>query len=1001
MALVVHLEELLRDRRVLLVGDTSTRVERRLSDAARTVDVVSREKRARRRGLPVRAWPTPAEKGTWDAIVVPDLVAAGLAEAGRFDEIAALAAEGVLVVATDAAGEPGYEAFHALVSARFEHVRVFGQAPLAGFALAELGGATAEVAYDASSVELAPARFVAVVAPRSAVLDGYAVIVTPRVEGERAQPDPRFEREAEAARTRLEHAEKRLEQAQREIARSAQKLDEARHEQARLEEALRESQAERESAEGGESEAVEAARAECDALEARLRTAARELTALRAENERRAVLVRDLVEESRTRAAESAIGVAVPSRAAIDAELARAQEALQSAQRRAVEAETRRAELAFQVDELKADLASIGQAHEAKLAALRAELASPPAPVVAPAPVVEAIATDATELARALDRASASEAAVAELERRLSHAVTAAAAAEARVAELERRLSQAVTAAAAAEARVAELGLALAARDHEIARLVEEHASAEGSARGLAAKVAELHELRRVAESRLALVEDDVRRGEERTRELERRLAESEEQLELARMPRPAPSRENDADATRAGQLFGALMRAREQLEETQRERTELLGEVARLRTALEIAAHAGDAELAEARRRAATAEAEVDLRSGQLSHRNSELETVRGERDTLATRVVALESVMPPPMLLEPEPAPETDDHEAQLDALRGECTGLRLRAADADASASAARASLLAVSARIATAEAAARSDARRVAESAARLAARDALVSRLESELAQASERDAGAARALSALEARLATATESIGALEAVSSVRSDEERRERDAALRELATEKERSAHYDTERASALEALRDVRESLSRLTASLAEERASAIPAAPDSVYREEIGRLSRDVEDRELMLRSLTAQLEDRDDRIRALERVARGDSAAPDPTKLLEAEERIARLTAELAQERKARERVESSSALVSREAELRRLEQLVGDRDAQLMLLEGRVEGAAREEKVMRDSFAEARAALETILGDLGNDRQGQAVERAAELLRALRRF
>jgi predicted RNase H-like nuclease (RuvC/YqgF family) len=153
------------------------------------------------------------------------------------------------------------------------------------------------------------------------------------------------------------------------------------------------------------------------------------------------------------------------------------------------------------------------------------------------------------------------------------------------------------------------------------------------------------------------------------------------------------------------------------------------------------------------------------------------------------------------------------------------------------------------------------------------------------------------------------------------------------------------------------------------------------------------------------VEARDLMLRSLTAQLEERDDRIRALERMMRGDGgrdeAGGDRARLLEADERIARLSSELAEERRARERLESTSALVSREAELRRLEQMVGDRDAQLMLLEGRVEGAAREERSLRDAFAQARAELESMLGDLGNQRSAQAAERAAELLRALRRF
>ena len=41
------------------------------------------------------------------------------------------------------------------------------------------------------------------------------------------------------------------------------------------------------------------------------------------------------------------------------------------------------------------------------------------------------------------------------------------------------------------------------------------------------------------------------------------------------------------------------------------------------------------------------------------------------------------------------------------------------------------------------------------------------------------------------------------------------------------------------------------------------------------------------------------------------------------------------------------------------------------------------------------------VRDAFAETRAALETILAHLGGDRGGEAAERAADLLRSLRRF
>ena len=70
--------------------------------------------------------------------------------------------------------------------------------------------------------------------------------------------------------------------------------------------------------------------------------------------------------------------------------------------------------------------------------------------------------------------------------------------------------------------------------------------------------------------------------------------------------------------------------------------------------------------------------------------------------------------------------------------------------------------------------------------------------------------------------------------------------------------------------------------------------------------------------------DQELLLRSLTAQLQERDDRVRALERAREGDGSADSPEvlreQLLEMEERVARLTEELGHERDARRRNEQS---------------------------------------------------------------------------------
>ena len=66
-----------------------------------------------------------------------------------------------------------------------------------------------------------------------------------------------------------------------------------------------------------------------------------------------------------------------------------------------------------------------------------------------------------------------------------------------------------------------------------------------------------------------------------------------------------------------------------------------------------------------------------------------------------------------------------------------------------------------------------------------------------------------------------------------------------------------------------------------------------------------------------------------------------------------------------------------------------------------MLGDRDAQLMVLEGRMSSADRDQKTMRDAFAQARAGLETLLGEISSDQRAEAADRIASLLRLLRRY
>ena len=104
------------------------------------------------------------------------------------------------------------------------------------------------------------------------------------------------------------------------------------------------------------------------------------------------------------------------------------------------------------------------------------------------------------------------------------------------------------------------------------------------------------------------------------------------------------------------------------------------------------------------------------------------------------------------------------------------------------------------------------------------------------------------------------------------------------------------------------------ALEEAREILDRVMRTLPEDD-DDLPVGGQAEarrLRDRMSQLDAEAADREVLLRSLTAQLQERDDRIRALERMANGNGAGrTDRTeleaRLLEMEERVARLTEEL----------------------------------------------------------------------------------------------
>ena len=196
--LCVYAEPLARGRRVLVVGDSSDDVGERLVElGARLVHVYDPDtERALQaepgRGVLVRPLydgEFEARDGAFDLVLIPELSAvrdpvALLARLRR-----AVGAEGAVLVATrntegEGAGVDYYDLYE-MMALQFTHVRMIGQVPFYGAAIAELGDS--DDAPDVSvHTELAtapeePAAFIALGSHGAHVrLDPYAIVQLPR-----------------------------------------------------------------------------------------------------------------------------------------------------------------------------------------------------------------------------------------------------------------------------------------------------------------------------------------------------------------------------------------------------------------------------------------------------------------------------------------------------------------------------------------------------------------------------------------------------------------------------------------------------------------------------------------------------------------------------------------------------------------------------------------------------------------------------------------------------
>lgn len=911
LTVAVYIEELTTDRRVLYVGDPESRGPERLAKVARSVDLVSPRGRVRgtRRGGRVRTrrWPNEDDGGRWDVVVVPDVSWAGLADDGRIEQVGAwLASGGVLVVGTrDPNGGKGlgYEAFYELLQDAFDSVRMIGQAPFRGFSLVDFAPpGELEVTFDGSLLEGAgesAERYLALCSSDDVVLDAYAIVQIPssamRAISEAGAPRATAEPSSSTVELegRLREQQDALDAANVHAEGLERELEDARAALARAKSASERAAADAsERAEADASEAVrDALRDEVSALEAKLaevpahepaeesydpeyarlesalRDSGLELTAARAELERRAILVRDIVEELAEASCAPAIPVAAElSASSVDAtldpspdQLQRAlQEQMRLAAARGVAAEAERAELQFELDEVRSAQAAAEQT-----------------------------------------------------------------------------------------------------REHDIEQIRRIEAALRGTVRGLNARLAEIIELYQLTQARLVLTEDDRTVARARAKELERDVVETSERLEfeiarastreraeaLAHTLPPARASGDDATlAAREGKLMGALMRCQEQVTLVALQKRQAGMEV-------ELAKEA----LLEAEERVEGMRYGYETRVVELV---AELERTEGEAERALAQAGELLA--------------KVDGLERTDARLRGELMGTQLRLADREEAVGAllkhmsARAggetvgdvphveptgsSRVVVVGRGSEVPSAAVDGAAELHEEVVRLrteaealraqleedatgnggrpdpramlGVRDAMIARLQTELAHAAETTCRLEAELESKATALSDRRTGEADAKVVAKVEEEEE-------LRELEELTDRLEGSERERKGAHEALEAAREILRGLLEELPEGSSEidlgALPtgAVDGARFSERLARLDVEAADREVLLRSMTAQLQERDDRIRALERWGDAtDESDPDTLKvsLLELEERVARLRDELENERRARRRLEES---------------------------------------------------------------------------------
>lgn len=599
------------------------------------------------------------------------------------------------------------------------------------------------------------------------------------------------------------------------------------------------------------------------------------------------------------------------------------------------------------------------------------------------------------------------------------------------------RAAEAEAARAEAEFRVDELRAQLAP-GATVDREATDRREAElaGALRGVRSRLAEVDELRETCEARLALAHADLAASREARRRLENEIAELREQISLEIVRAHGAPVASAADGAPASRDVARL----------EEERDQARAETLRLTALVTATENRLDGMRLGFARRVAELEAEVEHARRSAIAPTSALGELRGEVRGLSLRLA---------------------DREAALAALRALTapTSTGVVVAPASGPSAALHDALARAEGRLADAHAELDSmraeqdrDRKRAVELGEHLSARDALVTRLQLDLAEAERGAGGFEERISRLEqenARLrqalvdaSTAVDGRDAIErenaelrqalAASSAASvgRDELATRVASLEaELASIERRAKGAGAERDRAYGVLAEVRDILrsvqgavgadgrkgpseitaagiespaagdddvDRLRAQLEEARGAAVQAA---ALRDRLETVQRESEDRETLLRSLTAQIEERNDRIRALERrlenggdhgLREGDAEVLQ-RELMELQERVARLGEELERERERRRSLEAEVAGAAGD-ERSRLRQLTSRTDSERAAMQSAVSTYERDLESAKRALAEARLGLEELLGAATANGDPTTAERVGSLLRLL---